>query len=332
MDFILKGNGGNSGGSEWIAAEGEIENESAYQLEAYLKENGFSDGHEICLNSPGGDLAGGMRLGDFIRDHGMNTSIGSTVPDGFGHWKKNGGVCASAASFAFIGGNQRHVVEGHLGVHQFYRLSAIAEPKKKMFNAEHLSDDQHMNAKLIEFTINMGVDPRFVSTGGSTVPKKMHYFDEDELIEYRIRWEPKKYEPWKLVPHNGGLVARTTSQDRSEWAELSSVHEGYLRLRLCRDLFRDEDWMEVALKHLTGMNVYKHQVTIHQLEMHYVDGKRVLDINLGDMNLKDVASIKQFPISALDGPRYMLSAFWFDLPTHEAATMMSLALRNPIQA
>ncbi len=87
MTFHLRGNGGNLVGSEWIAAEGEIVSETATDLENFIKSFGYSEnpgGWSIRLNSPGGDLEGGIRLGELIRKLKLNTEIGATEPDFMG--------------------------------------------------------------------------------------------------------------------------------------------------------------------------------------------------------------------------------------------------------
>jgi hypothetical protein len=128
MTFHLRGNGGNLAGSEWIAAEGEIVPETAADLENFIRSFGPSEnpgGWSVRLNSPGGDLAGGIRLGELIRKLKLDTEIGATEPDSYGHWKRAPGHCASACAFAFLGGlTQYNPPPMRSGVRRFYALRA----------------------------------------------------------------------------------------------------------------------------------------------------------------------------------------------------------------
>jgi hypothetical protein len=57
------GNGGNCAGCEWIAIDGEIPSEAGAYLEGFVSKNGLNGiPMQIYFNSPGGDLAGAIRL------------------------------------------------------------------------------------------------------------------------------------------------------------------------------------------------------------------------------------------------------------------------------
>jgi hypothetical protein len=85
MTFHLRGNGGNHAAAEWIAAEGEIADDAEHDLEAFVKSFGHTEnqgGWCVRFNSPGGSLAGGIRLGEAIRKLKLDTEIGRPEPDG----------------------------------------------------------------------------------------------------------------------------------------------------------------------------------------------------------------------------------------------------------
>lgn len=81
MTFEMKGSGGHVQGSYWIAAEGDIVEDSAEDLERYLKENKdyITGPWEVRLHSHGGSLIGGIKLGELIRKRQFSTSVGRTV-------------------------------------------------------------------------------------------------------------------------------------------------------------------------------------------------------------------------------------------------------------
>ena len=104
--------------------------------EFHQKALGYSEnpvGWSVRLNSPGGDLAGGIRLGELIRKLKLDTEIGVTEPDSYGHWKTAPGLCASACAFAFLGGLSRRASGGELGVHQFYNEISPQRSLRKGF-------------------------------------------------------------------------------------------------------------------------------------------------------------------------------------------------------
>jgi hypothetical protein len=81
----------------------------------------------VYLNSAGGYMVDGFRLGEFFRENGIQTEIG------------NGDVCASACAFAFLGGVSRRMTgNAVLLFHSPYRQNGIGidcsnKNDKKMF-------------------------------------------------------------------------------------------------------------------------------------------------------------------------------------------------------
>ena len=209
MTFELMPSGVSSG-YEWIAAEGEIVAESAQDLENYLNKNrNFAKEklkYEILLNSPGGDLIGGIKLGEFFREHQFTTHVGN-------------GTCEFACGIAFIGGVERDAPSGKLGVHQFYNALSLKNPGDKIFDALDMSAHQLLGAILIDYAFRMGVDPRFVAIAAATTPDQMHFFSE-ELDSLKVNWLPKTFEPWTIEPSGRGIIAFTKSKDKTQTAVL----------------------------------------------------------------------------------------------------------------
>jgi hypothetical protein len=212
MTFHLRGNGGNYIGTEWIAAEGEILAGTAEDLKAFIHRLGYREsprGVSVRLNSPGGSLTEGIRLGETIRELKFDTEVGGSEPDEYGHWKRVPGYCASAAAFAFLGGLSRDVSGGELGVHQFYDAISLETPSAEIFSSLDMSDHQFVSAILIDYAFRMGVDPRFVSLAAATLPMEMHYLDDKSIDDLRVRWNPKEFDPWTIEPNGNGVIAIT---------------------------------------------------------------------------------------------------------------------------
>jgi hypothetical protein len=321
MRFELHSTGGNLAGGEWISAEGDIETRTPFDFEDFVAVGDFaSSPMAIRINSTGGDLLGGLRLGELIREYGFSTEVGSTAPEGM-HYQRVSGTCQSAATLTFIGGTLRDAKKGEVGVHQFYY------PRLPMYGARELSEHQALSAALIDYAVRMGVDPRFVATGSATSPQSMHFFSEEELDAFRIRWIPHEYEPWQLFPLGGGVVARSVTRDRSERVEVFA--NSSLTLRLHRPAFNDQEWMEGAMSVLSEVNIFGQILPPTVATYHRIGEEGVVDLCLGSFDTARIDSSKQYPVW-VEGPRYMQNSFAFDIPRHELHAMMVLAIKNSV--
>jgi hypothetical protein len=330
MTFHSRSIGGNTAGSEWIAAEGEISDDTAEDLYSYLnKEYSFDKrpvAWDIRLNSPGGSLIGGIRLGEWIRNHRFESEVGTSVPGGPGWWKRGPGICASACAFAFIGGVARDAGPGEIGVHQFYDQVSLRDPSAKMFNAIDLSAQQLVSAILIDYTYRMGVDPRFVSIAASTSPGNMHFLNELELDELKVRWKPKEFEPWAIEPSGRGVIAFTKTRDKSVTAALFCRQDRIPRLFIRPDS-SDLSWYEQAMTVVSapvgalGLNLPKEAIALKN-----VGGSPALEFTLRGFDPKTVGGSSLG--TGVEGPRYIWPGFSFDLPRKNAEVAMSIALKN----
>jgi hypothetical protein len=166
MTFRYEGTGGNCEGCDWIAADGEISFETPQQFLKFLAEDPIMKwygekkplGLTIYLNSPGGDLMAGIKLGELIRVQGFNAAVGKSVPsDVTASFRDiSEGRCASACAYAFLGGVSRTAKQGELGVHQFYNDATIKDPLGKLFDAIDLSVNQLISALVIDYVFQDG--------------------------------------------------------------------------------------------------------------------------------------------------------------------------------
>lgn len=212
MEFESVGTGGNCHSCEWVRGEGEITAETPVVFEAFVadmkKRYGSHTGGELRLDSPGGSLAAGMKLGELIRKHGYSTGVAKSPPDGTGRHESAPGICQSACAFAFLGGVHRRAQPGEIGVHQFYNALGLRDPAAKIFTSVDLSAQQLIAAVLIEYVFRMGVDPRFLSTASMTAPNSMKFLDAPELTDFKVAWDPSKFQPWTIEPSGQGIVRR----------------------------------------------------------------------------------------------------------------------------
>lgn len=205
MKFYRASTGGNCVTCSWIAAEGVIEADTHEHYLKFLEREGLlsARGINVHLNSPGGDLIGGVKLGLAFRQQEANTVISSArIRDIYSDGTKIVGdplpsECSSACAFAFTGGVSRFASEttpaseigfqrtGQLGVHQFYDRRSFRDPSQLLFSGEDRIDDQRISALLLSYLSKMDVSAELLQLAAQTPPNAMHYLSEDELRRTR---------------------------------------------------------------------------------------------------------------------------------------------------
>lgn len=187
-----------------VVAQGKIERKS---------EDGFGEavknlpaGTIVVLNSMGGDLVGGLRLGQSIRARDFNTWVMDATSDNPAiKDKKNMGRCFSSCAYAFLGGVLRRVDRaGQLGVHQFRNT----EDKLDANQAQKIS------AMLARYLDTMGINRQLLDQALLTEPGKMTLIPETQRIAWNI--EPSlpstvTLSKWKLEAAAGGKRLAYTS-------------------------------------------------------------------------------------------------------------------------
>lgn len=205
----------------FIQATGDITDDTPQAFERFLASAPDYAPKRIRLNSPGGSLRAGIRLGELFRTRGFTTEVGSdrTDPEGRPYFGgrasvRTPGICASACAYAFLGGVERVLDEGSkLGVHRFYSKNALAQPSEKMFSGHDLDDTQKTAAALVLYLVNMGVDARVIVLAATAGPDEIHWIDLGEARDLRATYEPRAWKPWRLEPFNGGAIAVSETND-----------------------------------------------------------------------------------------------------------------------
>ena len=332
MTFDLRGNGGNYVGAEWIAAEGLIVDETPADLQRFLHGFGHTEnpgGWSVRFDSPGRNLEAGIRLGELIRRLGLNTEIGRTVPDDYGHWKGVPGRCASACAFAFIGGLWRSASGGELGLHQFYDQISLRNPSAKLFTSLDVSNHQIVSATLIDYAFRMGVDPRFVSIAASTPPLEMRFLDEREVTELKVRWFPKEFESWSIEPRGNGVIAITRSRDRTRTATYH-LASGNPRITIeDEDTSVDAEWLAGAYEVVDRIVAFDLRFPKSALKPKYEGRKLILEFTLDGVDGRTIARSDWCGVG-VDGPRYMVGTLSYALPKEGVEAAASIAAKNPI--
>jgi hypothetical protein len=100
-----------------VVAEGPIDKQTAAQFESFVRKHKLEAGAVVVLDSPGGNLLQGLALGEAIRKARFVTRV-QAYDHTAGRFAQ-GGRCASACAYVFLGGVERTVAPGaRIGVHQ----------------------------------------------------------------------------------------------------------------------------------------------------------------------------------------------------------------------
>lgn len=331
MTFDLHGTGGNCNGCEWIGGDGPIDDTSLPNLIAALKKvDGGYPGLRVVLNSPGGNLAGGLKLGEYIRSKQFNTEVGRTVPDASG-WKETApGKCASACSFAFLGGVRREAKGGEIGVHQFYRDIALKDPSAKIFDAVDLSSQQLVSAMLIEYVHRMGIDPRFVSIASNVAPTDVLWLTLDQSKDLKVSYDPEAFDPWQIEAYGAGLVAYAKTQDKAKTATLYCGKDRSPKLLLDWPTNATLENFNNAFLHSGHIEVQGAQIPTSNAKLILERGRAKLTIDIKPAAAALTASSAKELAVGLDGSkgRYLLGYIPFSVNSAGLSRAARLAFRN----
>lgn len=124
----------------------------------------------VFLDSPGGSVADALEIGRALRSSGAATRMEAAD------------ICLSACPYMLAAGTARSVAEGAwVGVHQHYFGENAALPA---FLA--VEDIQRGQGKLMDYLIEMGVDPTLMRHALVTPPDEIYLLMPEELEQYRL--------------------------------------------------------------------------------------------------------------------------------------------------
>src|SRR3569623_1021156 len=134
-------------GDRTVYASGAIVAGTTETLLAYIRKNRLEHAR-IYFDSPGGDVAESMKLGEELRSRHLISAIGrpDDTPD-----EESEAICASACVFAYAGGENRFMPanSGRLGIHQFHGARTKAA----------IAETQLISGLIVAYLSHMGVDP-----------------------------------------------------------------------------------------------------------------------------------------------------------------------------
>ncbi|MBV8889946.1 MAG: hypothetical protein JO267_11340 [Alphaproteobacteria bacterium] len=194
----------------YIFADGDITADTAKAFQDFLKAHppkGMDT--TVVLNSPGGDLGGGLDLGQAIRDAKLWTEVGSQFPVNIAvspnipaamvpflarpATPPFPGGCYSACTFAFLGGLFRSVPYASVyGVHRFDITGTDQAPNP-------LDLAQQLSGILVKYVNDMGVAPEFITEMSQKGPNDINDLSAQRMAQLKIitpRWQSS----WQIAP------------------------------------------------------------------------------------------------------------------------------------
>jgi hypothetical protein len=188
-----------TGGASYVLAVGQIERQTAEALATMSAD--LPKGTTIILQSPGGDLLGGLMLGQYIRAREFNTYVADESTFGLGGFKEQNGYkkCISACAYSFLGGTQRLVASrADFGVHQFRGKDNTLDPIQT----------QKIAATLGKYMDAMDVSRNLLDQALMTDPGKVTLIAEHQRKSWRVETNANRVAAplslWQLETSTGG--------------------------------------------------------------------------------------------------------------------------------
>lgn len=169
--------------------------------------------YTVALDSPGGNLAEGILLGEFFRQKKVKTAVAKYSPKPplqddteyrFNAQELPGANCFSACALAFLGGVERSVEEdAKIGFHQF---AGKFNDTSNISHAELETSTQSISALVSSYIRRMGAKQELFEVMSSTPPNEMYVLTENELTDFGVT-PTDRFTDFVLKAKNGEIVA-----------------------------------------------------------------------------------------------------------------------------
>jgi hypothetical protein len=213
-----------------IVAEGTITGETPSNFQAFLDTKPF-DGFRIlvALNSDGGNLFGGLILGQMIRENRFETDVRKIIMEPgetFSSSDRPGG-CYSACALAYLGGERRGLHEGsEIGFHQFSSAQGSSDREDSVFLTE--ASAQLIGATVLGYIMQMGAEPNIFARASEALPSEMWIPDAQERRALRIV-TPTRFRSFDLEPAGRGIVAYARLPENVEGRSVAGQVTAYCK-------------------------------------------------------------------------------------------------------
>ena len=206
MQFTLHQECEGTGCQSYILAQGTIVTDTAETFRTFVSRIGFLPA--VYFNSPGGDLAAGVKLGLAIRKAQLDTHVGGAYQQFVGGTNRyetlvREGICLSACAYAFLGGVSRELGKrGTLGVHQFRGERGDSGE----------SSAQIAVAALATYVDQMGADRRLLDLAASASPNQIRVLSTREARDLNVDNTVPPRAHWRLEADSTGQLFLVASQ------------------------------------------------------------------------------------------------------------------------
>lgn len=191
-------------GNAWtIFANGPIDLFAGERLKRLLAAKNIPADSHIYLDSPGGNLVGGIELGRVIREWRLRTNVGVYSPRSRSNGSTVSGVCFSACALAYLGGYFRFLSDGaRLGFHRF------AFPRSAADSSDIAQVAQITSAVVVEYIRSMDVDVSLFKLATSAGPTEMFEPPRHQLRSLNVVNDGRTGATWTLESSGDGLYAK----------------------------------------------------------------------------------------------------------------------------
>ncbi|MGC9417476.1 MAG: hypothetical protein ACP5EN_00755 [Rhodovulum sp.] len=256
-----------------IVASGEITSETPQKFQEFLNK-GLLDGFQVYidLNSPGGNLMGGMIFGNMIREQGLTTRVASYSErqKGKEYWHPSPapGICLSACALAYLGGKDRKLENGSiLGFHQFSSAGSASGKVENVYETE--TTTQMVSGVVHNYISSMGISSELFSKMSLTRPDEMYLPTPDDLRNLNII-PAEAFRDFTLEPYGQGVLAYAEFLGNVEGRSMVSQITAYCKggtpfLLLSKPTSYssfDENWLRFANDELDGFSLWKPPGTV----------------------------------------------------------------------
>jgi hypothetical protein len=184
-----------------VIADGDIERDSVTTLRQVV--GTLSSGLTVEFNSRGGDLLGGLKLGEYIRSQGLNTRVRFAFPGNVRSIEQGQPAeCYSACALALMGGVTRTLDNrARLGVHALQNVKSEND-KTSFANA------------LSRYVDSMGINRGFIDTLLTAPTGRVSFINHQSAKQLAIdNSEVARLANWRIqATRSGALVGTVTEQ------------------------------------------------------------------------------------------------------------------------
>ena len=261
MIFYLAKGGPDACGrgcSEWIAAEGRIDDSSPQRLRALLSQIGK---HKlpIFFHSPGGVATAAREMGHLLRDRAMSAGVYRTIPTGCAGVSeqacralkqsgqtlpatlRNIASCDSACVFALIGAKVRQVPPGaRLGIHSVKLVIEWGHAREAGYSDRQIANYERtrlveINAQHRRYAREMGVDVGLIDLSLQVPHSSIHYLSREEIVRFGIDRQEFQETRWDTLDLGSPELWGVKFFVEGAAKERKELHSSFLRIS-CRNL------------------------------------------------------------------------------------------------